>query len=284
MKFAGSLALCAALFAAIVAVRGLVPRSLAAGEGPELDARLTVRASSRLLEDGRLEPGRVLSAEACAGLPVLRHVSSALAAIPPAFAPARVTLEHELQLAPGVPRILGVECHRESGSLLLGDSAAELPRSVWLHELAHVRLHGARPRELLAKRVITAFEEGVADDYAAVFSGSSRLGFGAQQRDLAQRPNVGPSDWASLAFPDFDPHRMGWALGAALYAAEPRAGALLESALACLDGPGPLADAAGPTAAISSLLASCPESRRALIFAVLAAWLPPAFLNESNPP
>jgi len=256
----------------------------ARGEPPPLDARLSVRAGSVLLQNGALEPGPRLTRDTWSALPAAQRASAALALIPGRFAPERVALEQEPERAAGVSPILGVECHRATGSLLLADSAADLPDSVWLHELAHVRVHGARPHAQLAQRVITAFEEGVADYYAAVFGGSPRLGFGAQQRDLRQAPNVGPSDWASLAFPSFDPHRLGWTLAAALYEAEPRAGVLLETALACLDGPGPLADADTPAHAITSLLASCPELGKDRLSEILDDWLPPAFLNQTSPP
>jgi len=268
--------------AAILATVGR--SSLAHGELLSVDGRISVRTSSRLLADGSLEQGAILSREASAALPEAQHASAALSKIPGQFAPAAVTLELNSMRAPGVPPILGVECHRETGALLLGRTAHFLPQGVWLHELSHTRLHGARPSALLAKRVVTALEEGVADDYAAVFGGSPLLGFGAEQRDLRHPPNVGPSDWASLAFPNFDPHRLGWAFGAALYAAEPRAGALLEEAIACLDGPGPLGAADNPASAIASLLASCPETGRQGFEAVLDDWLPPAFFNESSPP
>jgi hypothetical protein len=258
--------------------------SLADTQPPALDARLSVRSASRLLADGRLEPGEMLVPASFAARLEAQAASAALAAIPLEFAPSAVILELFPKRAPGVPPINGVECHGESGTLLLGNTAPQLPKSVWLHELAHVRLHGARPSAMLAKRLITALEEGVADDYAAVLGGSAVLGFGAEQRDLRQPPSVGPSDWASLAFPDFDPHRLGWALAAALYAAEPRAGALLEEAIACLDGPGPLRYASSPASAIASLLESCPEPGRQPFRTLLSDWLPPAFFNESSSP
>jgi hypothetical protein len=258
--------------------------SLADTRPPALDARLSVRRASHVLTDGRLKPGEMLAPASFASRLEAQEASAALTAIPREFAPFAVILELYPKRAPGVPAISGVECHGESGTLLLGDTASQLPKSVWLHELAHVRLHGARPSAMLAKRVITALEEGVADDYAAVLGGSPVLGFGAEQRDLRQPPGVGPSDWASLAFPDFDPHRLGWALAAALYAAEPRAGTLLEEAIACLDGPGPLHDASSPASAVASLLASCPEPGRQRFSALLSDWLPPAFFNESSPP
>lgn len=251
---------------------------------PSIDARVRVRASSRLLADGTLEPGEMLAQSTFAWLPEVQRASTALAAIPGQFAPSEVTLELNSRRAPGVPPLLGVECHRETGALLLGATAHLLPQNVWLHELAHVRLHGARPRAILAQRMLTALEEGVADDYAAVLGGSPVLGFGAEQRDLQQPPNVGPSDWASLALPNFDPHRLGWALASALYAAEPRAGVLLEEAIACLDGSGPLRDADSPASAIASLLQSCPESGRARFETLLSDWLPPAFFNPSSSP
>ena len=106
---------------------------VARGEPPPLDARLSVRGGS---------------------LPAAQRASAALARIPARFAPARVRLEQR--------PILGVECERETGSLLLGNSAVELPDSVWLHELAHVRMHGARPQAPLAQRVLTAFEGSIA--------------------------------------------------------------------------------------------------------------------------
>ena len=282
MKARSALALAGSVFGFVALLVTVGGSSHQVGE-PALDPRLNARASSRLSADGSLEPGAAVTRGTLASLPEAQQAAAALALIPDAFAPRTVLLELDPSLAPGVPTISGIECHGQSGALLLGSSAHRLPKSVWLHELAHVRLHGARPQAVLAKRVITALEEGIADDYAAVLGGSPVLGSDGEERDLRQPPNVGPSDWASLAFPNFDPHRLGWALGAALFAAEPRAGALLEGALACLDGPGPLRDADSPVSAITSLLQSCPEPGRERFQALLRCWLPPAFLNESSP-
>lgn len=249
-----------------------------------LDARLSVRQGSSLLASGELRPGTELPRERAAESAAAQRVSELLAQIPARFAPAALTLELDPALGAGVPPLRGVECHAQSAALLVSADAERLPDSVWLHELAHVRLQGARPRTVLARHVLEALEEGVADYYAAAIGGTPVLGPSEQQRDLRQASPAGPSEWASLAFPGFDPHHLGAALGATLYAAEPRPAELLGEAIACLDGDSALRDTERPGPAIEALLAACPEREKARFSSLIHDWFPAELFTESSPP
>ncbi len=179
-----------------------------------------------------------------------------------------------------------VEFDSASGALLLGPGAEDLPSSVWLHELGHARMRGARPHGVLGGRLFRAIDEGAADYFAACVSGSPRLGNARELRDLTAPPAVAASEWATLALPNgFDAHRMGWALAARLYAAEPRRGPLLDALVACLDGESGLDRAADtPAATVQALLQACPANARERISLVLAEWLPAALSNPESPP
>ncbi len=235
---------------------------------------LALREGSRLLADGRLQPGRpatygVFAAE------VAERAGAALALVPSELRPALAQIDFGLTYANGVAPVHGLEYQRDSRSIVVGDGALETNRSVWLHELAHARVAGARPSGELALRLATAIEEGVADYFAAAVGKSPVLGAGEAQRDLRSPPRVGPSEWASLAFSGFDAHRMGWLLAAKLYARDPEGGSLLRDAVACLDGESTLSSAAeSPAAVVDAFLAACPAQGRARLAAVLADWLP----------
>jgi hypothetical protein len=179
-----------------------------------------------------------------------------------------------------------VEFDFASGALMLRPGAENLPSSVWLHELGHARMRGARPHGVLGGRLFRAIDEGAADYFAACVSGSPRLGDATELRDLTTPPPVTPSEWATLALPSgFDAHRMGWALAGRLYAAEPRRGPLLDALVACLDGASGLDRAADtPSATVQTLLQACPANGRERISQVLAEWLPAALSTPESPP
>jgi hypothetical protein len=207
-------------------------------------------------------------------------LQQALSRVPAELAPAALQVEvqrHE--------RAARVQFDATSGSLLAGPGAEALPASVWLHELGHARMRGARPSGVLGRRLIQAIDEGAADYFAASISGSPRLGDASELRDLTAPPHVAASEWAALALPSFDPHRMGWALAARLYALEPQRGPLLDALVACLDGESELERAADtPSASVQALLQACPASARERISQVLAEWLPAALSNPESPP
>jgi hypothetical protein len=198
-----------------------------------------------------------------------------LALIPADLQPPRLLIELEPRPEPGVRAVDGVEYHQPSGSLLLGAGGISAGSELWLHEAAHARMAGARPRGALARRLVGAIEEGFADYFAAALSGQPKLGAAPRQRDLQAPPRVGESEWASLAFDGFDRHRMGWALAARLYQLDPSGGSLLRDAVACLDGDSELGSAGdSPAAVIAALLSACPEQGRPRLARVLGDWLP----------
>ena len=269
--------------AVLAGVAALAQGALRANPLP-LDARLSVRQGSTLRANGELQPGTELPRARASENAAAQRVSGLLPKIPSQFAPTQLTLELDPTLAAGVPPLRFAECHTGSGSLLVGADAQRLPDGVWLHELGHVRLHGARPNALLARRVLEALEEGVADYYAAVVGGTPVLGTDEQRRDLRQPSPAGASEWASLAFPGFDPHHLGWALAATLYAAEPSPGELLREAVACLDGDSALRAAELPGPAIEALLAACPEPGKQRFSSLIQDWFPAEMFTESSPP
>jgi hypothetical protein len=238
---------------------------------------LSFRGGSRLLRDGRLEPGQ--ARESAAG--ALR----AMALIPPELRPAPpISVELQLRFEAGVPSVDEIAFDRSLRALLVPSDGAALDTTQWLHELAHARLVGSRPPGVLAARLIGAVEEGVADYFAATIAGRSQLGSHMRQRDLRNPPRIGASEWASLAFDGFDRQRMGWVLAARLYEMDDEAGTLLRDAVACLDGESELDRAAdSPAAAVDALLSACPEQGRARIARALQDWLPVQLYSAEIP-
>lgn len=194
-------------------------------------------------------------------------LATVLTRIPAPLAPRNVTFAWA--------RVRGIEFDTQRRSLVLSAEAGQLSEELWLHELAHVRMQGARPSAPLAKRLLSALEEGVADYYAAAIAGTSKVGADGEVRDLAQPPRLDDTDWMRLALSSFEPHRLGWAFGAELYRSEARPGALLEDAVACFDGESALGAAPDSTsAAVAALLAECPERSRDRLRRLLSDWLP----------
>lgn len=247
---------------------------------PQSTNLLVFHAGSRLLRDGKLAPGAAVT-DTRATAPTL----AALQLVPPELRPSRpLAVELELQLESGVPPVDEIVYDRTLHALLVPSSGAALDRTQWLHELAHARLVGSRPKGVLAARVLEAVEEGAADYFAATLAGTSRVGSSKRQRDLRMPPRVGPSEWASLAFDGFDRHRMGWVLAARLYEMDDKGGSLLRDVVACLDGESDLAAAAdSPAAALDALLAACPEQGRPRIGRALQDWLPPQLFSSEIP-
>ena len=101
---------------------------------------------------------------------------AALALVPRELRPERVVVHLDPALPRGAPALGALETHVESASLFArSSSTSELEPSILLHEFAHLRARGARPQDRAGRRIFAAIEEGVADYYAAVITGSARL-------------------------------------------------------------------------------------------------------------
>lgn len=237
-------------------------------------AGLEVREGSQLLADGRLRPGRrATSGEV--GSEAAERARLALSVVPSELRPALVQIDVVPSYAGGVAPVGTLEFQQDSRSIVVGAGGLQASRSEWLHEIAHVRLAGSRPRGPLARRLVAALEEGVADYFAAAVARDPVLGRGPEPRDLRHPPRVAASEWASLAVAGFDTQRAGWALAARLYERDPEGGSLLRDAVACLDGESALGSAAeSPAAVIDAFLGACPVQGRARLARVLGEWLP----------
>jgi hypothetical protein len=241
------------------------------------------RRGSRLLKDGGLSPGPLTilgPGDEQATMPALR----ALRMLPFSLKPAPVVIDLGVLREPGVGAPDIVEYHPRARSILVGAAGAAASVEMWLHELGHARMAGARPKGALARRLIDAVEEGVADYLAASVAHNAVLGTPSRRRDLMHPPHVGPGEWATLAFDGFDTRRMGWVLAAKLYELQPMGDSLLHDAVACLDGDSALATAGdSPAAAIAALLDACPEQGRPRLQRVLQGWLPPQLFHVEVP-
>lgn len=241
------------------------------------------RRGSRLLKGGGLSPGPLTTlgnGDKQATTPALR----ALGMLPFSLKPAPVVIDLGVLREPGVAAPDIVEYHPGGRSILVGTAGADASVEMWLHELGHARLAGARPKGALARRLIDAVEEGVADYLAASVARNALLGTPSRRRDLMRPPRVGHGEWATLAFDGFDTHRMGWVLAAKLYELQPMGDSLLHDAVACLDGDSELATAGDtPAAAIAALLDACPEQGRPRLQRVLQSWLPPELFSVEVP-
>lgn len=192
---------------------------------------------------------------------------SALAAVPAALAPTHVSL----RVIAGRSRIQAIPA---SGEILVSPDLVDSERSVWLHEIAHLVLAGARPKSTAARRLESAIEEGIADYYAAALTASPKLGDSRSGlRDLEKPPKLVPESWAELAFSGFDPHRFGWAFAAELWRAEPAAGPLLTDLIAVLSSAA-LGRAESPRELILVLTDTCPDRSRAALVLAIRAWVP----------
>jgi hypothetical protein len=266
--------------AALLAVASAAFAPAAGRPAVTLDPRLRVRVGSSARDDGTLVPGDVIDARTAARrFPALVTLSETMARAPAELVPALLWVD-----AYPAGNTARVEFLPLGGSLSLGRGVTDLSPSVWLHELGHARMHGARPTSPLSRRLLRAIDEGAADYFAACLNDSPRVGDASELRDLTRPPRIGASEWAALAFPAFDPHRMGWALAGRLYAEQPTRGSLLRGLVACLDGDSDLEGAASPAAAVRAMLNACPPTARKPLASVLSAWLPAQLSNLENLP
>lgn len=248
--------------------QALVDRCRALGDGALASREVSVHVGS-IVGHGTLTAGRVPRCEDVPGATaVFIAATERVADLPSSLRVSRVAIHHVPRLPAGARPLIDLEMHRPTGALLAG--SGPIVPAIWFHELAHVRMRGTRPAAIVAGRIVDAAEEGVADYTAAAVTGSSQL----PGRDLTAPPRALPDDWATLASGDFDPHRLGWQLAAALWASEPRPGPLLEDALACIAGApeGSVGDRTGT--ALAAWLAGCPPRSRRAISEVICRWLP----------
>ena len=245
--------------------------------------------------DSTVHPGSI-DAGGCArcdhGRAAWRAFSGARAAlqrVPPRLRPSEVPIH--LDPTRSTPSAIegGIVFHAPARALIVhGNAVARFDASVWLHEMGHLRSAGARPPRDVARKLMRAVEEAVADYYAAIILGSPRLGVDdeaqertvarqAATRDLRTPPPASVFDWASLSLPQFDadPHKLGWQLSATLWKLESSDTTLLEDLVAALADEAPWPpDAIGPAAVADVLLARCPARSRASLSAALRQWIP----------
>ena len=237
---------------------------------------LVVLRGSRLGAVAKLDPGNPASCSDPGRAALFLRAHALLANVPEALRPARVTIHASPTVgAPNAP-VAGLEYHRESASLLVSAAAVDMERTVWLHELGHLRAATRLPQAEPAQSVLAALDEGVADYYAAVTAGRPRLGgaHAGAERDLAAPPAARADDWARLALPGgLDVHRMGWRFAGLAWQAEPREGALVRFLLACMGDLRALSGA-GPGPVARAWLEGCPEAGRARVEPLLRAWMP----------
>ena len=247
-----------------------------------------VHLESELTADGQI---RVRLSSKCPSsdrAATVRDALNAIDRIPVGLRPARVTLHVDPQLPAHAPPLSRVEFHRPSHALLVvsRDRWAMTP-TVWLHELAHVQMDGPRPRGFVAQRLLAVLEEGIADLYAAQISGQSVIGSerGAVGRDLGAPPSLPAPRWEPL-FVDrqrFDPHLLGWALAARLWARADRA-VLLPALLSCMANPSPVPERADtPREALRAWLHRCPSGSLPAIREVVDGWFPAELLPPPQP-
>jgi hypothetical protein len=241
------------------------------------------RRGSQLLKDGRLVPGPV-TVIGDSDQQVVAPALEALGMMPVPLKPSPVIIDLGLLRATGASAPDVIEYHPGGRAILVGAAGASASVEMWLHELAHARMAGARPKGALARRLIDAVEEGVADYLAASIAHNALLGTPSRRRDLMHPPRVGPGEWASLEVEGFDTRRMGWVLAAKFYELQPMGDSLLYDAVACLDGESELGTASdSPAAAIAALLEACPQQGRPRLARIFQSWLPPALLGSEVP-
>jgi hypothetical protein len=238
---------------------------------------IELHAGSRLRADGVLETGeRVGCNHSRTAARVIFSARAALELAPRHLRPGRVPVHIDPALPSGSAPSGPLETHAESASLFARSAgAAALGPSIWLHEFAHLRARGPRPRGRIERRIYSAIEEGVADYYAAVIGGNARLSAAQGARDLERPPGVPAEYWVTLLAPVFDPHPFGWELGAALWKLEPKPGSLLDDlfeGLSARAGANELAASGETTPAkvAHSFTLRCPARSRPAITGALA--------------
>lgn len=249
------------------------------------DTHVRVLTGSALLAGGGLEPGDV---PACnrnlLAARVFLQARQLILDIPTELRPQTVAIHLSHAPSAGLAPPWHIEFHRPSRSLLLGGGTDDpIDPSVFLHELAHVKMAGDRPERAPASRLMRAVEEGIADYFAAALGGSPRLGSASTEhtptRDLRHPPRLMPGDWESIALEGLpeQPHRLGWVLAAELRRLASGPGPLLEDLLQCMAGLH-LAEDLAPTAKaiLAAWLSTCPARSRQSLQTALTRWLPPA--------
>lgn len=235
---------------------------------------LTIYQGSVVTADHQLRPGSKAECMEAGLAPLL----FALELLPAKTRPERVLVHTNLKFAAGAPPLTGVVYHRPSKAFLVGTGQTSfLSETIWLHELAHAAMHGARPEGRLGGALIGAFEEGVADYFAAALSGSARVGStgGGELRDLSQPGSTPASEWAALAVPGaFSTHRFGKSLGAALFQLHPTPGTLLLDLIACLKSEQPWLSSDLPNAVLREFVGRCAVRSRSALESVLTHWIP----------
>jgi hypothetical protein len=134
---------------------------------------------------------------------------------------------------------------------------------------------GPRPSAAVSSRVLAALEEGIADYYAATILGSPELG----ARSLAAPPRITGDDWAAIAQPAFDPHRLGWKLAGSLWARRVD----LEDLVDCMAHGVDDASGSRVSDAIAAWLDACPVRSRDAIRAHVCSWVPRELAPTCSP-
>jgi hypothetical protein len=197
---------------------------------------------------------------------LLGEARAALAGVPQPFHPQSLVVEI---LPRGEVQRAAVDASR---GVILVEQGLRLDRSVWLHEIAHLRLRGARPEGLLGRRIHRAIEEGVADYFAAVLGRSPAL----SARDLRSAPPPSAAVWGKYLTPriDADAHELGWQLGGLLWTRAPHSSELLQDLVTTLSGTAPYRAADRPADILREVIQRCPVRSRALLRTVFATWIP----------
>lgn len=185
-----------------------------------------------------------------------------------------------VHLAPRVARgvsLRGPATHAATGALLLPSPTVD--ETAIAHELEHVAILSRRweaPADDLARRVLSAIDEGVADFAASVSTGAAVIGDSSlgPRRDLEKPPRLSVEGWAQLATGrGFDPHALGWDLASSLHRRGRGRRELRDDATAAA------ATAHGKTIReiALSFIESCPARSRSTVHAAVEEWVPAEF-------
>jgi hypothetical protein len=255
---------------------------------------------SSLREGGELDAGHIATCEdAPEAASTLVAIEQALAEIPSALAPTKVDVHLAVRAPVHAGAVGAIEYHLKSGALLTAERSVRLPKSVWLHELGHLKMgpgplasasragmvgQQERPSEL-SERLFSAVSEAAADYYAAAISRNPQLGDAqTEHRDLSAPSSVSAPDWAGLALERaFDPHRYAGPLAAAFWRAAPLPGALLEDIVTCFSNSEQARLQPQPRDAVRAFISHCPERSRHTIDGAFRQWLPHALLSKAPP-
>jgi hypothetical protein len=188
-----------------------------------------------------------------------------------------LTIHYDPIAESSVPPVHLVEMHAATGALLVSAAAAEAEPSLWFHEYAHVAMRGPRPTTLVARRIVAAIEEALADCIAAALSQGAVVGGGGPAvpfRDLDTATVLSPA-WESLAFAHgFDPHALGAELARALRRLPVADRPVL--LVNCLSLARQLHRARTARDVKAEVLEACPAPIRGDVATALGEWLPAA--------